>query len=367
MNTSDSARKSLNTDFVGRKYTFERIEKLWTIPAGTPRSMLFWGDWFTGKSEILWNIDKHCRQQVNTAYTSLQRLGGGRESKYVWQMLSDEVELVTAIKAPSDNTLLANPYIAFAQYITKVFSRKSEDYRILLAIDQYEGFLDIPDAAAILKDLETLTLKHDRLAFLLCGSHDIGVGAGKANIDFKPARKLWLGAFTKEETAQYCNQQPYKFDPDVIARLHELTNGQPWLVRGLCFNIISKFNWGAEDYGEVRNHVSIFDIEDVANSDRFYENHNPYFSSLWGKQISCGDTTLQQVLLELAEDPDGMTVTGIAQEIGARRDPYEIMRVCKEAMERHAGSLIEKHHKNGVEIYRVAIELFRRWIIKTQK
>lgn len=281
-------------------------------------------------------------------------------------MLADEVEHVTAIKAPSDNLLLANPCIAFAQYIAKVFSRKSEDYRILLAIDQYEGFLDIPEAAAILKDLEVLTLKHDRLAFLLCGSHDIGSESGKANIDFNPTRKLWLGAFTEEETAEYCNQQPYKFDPDAINLLHELTNGQPWLVRGLCFNIISEFNWATEDYGEIRSHVTIFDVENISNSDRFYDNHNPYFSSLWDRPISCGDTTLQQVLLELAEDPDGFTIVDIASELDARH-PHEIHEVCQAAMERHAGSLIEKSDRNGTQIYRVAIELFRLWIIRTQK
>lgn len=366
MNTSDLVKRSLNTDFVGRKYAFEQIEKLWAIPAGQPRSMFFWGDWFTGKSEVLWNIDKHCRQQVNTAYTSLQRLGGGRESKYVWQMLSDEVELVTAIKAPSDNTLLANPYIAFAQYIKKVFSQKSKDYRLLLAIDQYEGFLDIPDAAAVLKDLEALTLKHDRLAFLLCGSHDIGGESGKADIDFNPTLKLRLGAFTKEETAEYCNQQPYKFDPDAIARLYELTGGQPWLVRGLCFNIISEFNWSFEKAGEIRSNVTIFDVEYIAGSNRFYENYNSYFSSLWNKQISCGYTTLQQVLSELAGNPDGMTVADIDRSIDFRRT-YEIVDVCQMAMNRHAGSLIEKANDSGNEIYRVAIELFRRWIIRTQK
>ncbi len=36
-------------------------------------------------------------------------------------------------------------------------------------------------------------------------------------------------------------------------------------------------------------------------------------------------------------------------------------------MERHAGSLIEKTTEYGTEIYRVAIELLRRWIIRTQK
>lgn len=365
MNISDSARKLLNTDFVGRKNAFEQIEKLWTVPAGTPRSMLLWGDWFTGKSEVLWNIDKHC-QRVSVAYTSLQRLGGDRESKYVWQMLADEVQRTTAIEAPSDNVLLGNPYTAFAQYLKKVFSQKSEDYRLLLAIDQYEAFLDIPEVAIILKQLEDLTLKHDHLAFLLCGSHDIGAGAGKANIDFKPTRKLSLGAFTKEETAQYCNQQPYKFDPDAIARLYELTNGQPWLVRGVCFNIISLFNWEIEQGGAIRNLVTVFDVEHTASTDRFYDNHGSYFRSLWDKQISFGSATLRQVLLELVEAPDGIAIADIAQGIGSRR-VHEIYKVCQAAMERHRGSLIQKTNKDGVEIYRVAIKLFRRWIVRTQK
>lgn len=366
MNISDSARKSLNTGFVGRKYAFEAIDKLWTIPIGQPRSMLFWGDWNVGKSEVIWNIDKRC-QQTNVAWVSLQCLGGDREAKYVWQMLADAVKSTTAIEAPPDNVLLANSYIAFAQYIKKIFSRKSEDYKLLLAIDQYEAFLDIPEAVTILKDLDALTLKHDRLAFLLCGSRDISSATGKAPLDFKPTRKLWLGFFTKEETTAYCNQQPYKFDPEAIDRLHELTSGQPWLVRGLCANIISEFNWATEEDHEIRSRVTVHDVEDTANSDRFYENHNPYFSSLWGKQISCGDTTLQQVLLELADDPDGLTVAEVARYMRTRHTQQAIYKVCQAAMERHAGSLIETINQDGTEIYRVAIELFRRWIFRTHK
>ncbi len=305
MNISDSARRSLNTNFVGRKYAFEQIEKLWIIPAGQPRSMLFWGYWFTGKSEILWNIDKRC-QNINVAYANLQCLGGDREAKYVWQALALALDKIDTIPLVGTTIFRNKPYSAFVKYLEQALARHPK-HKLLLAINQYECFLDIPEAATILRQLEALTLKHDRLAFLLCGSHDIGTGDGKADIDFKPTRKLWLGAFTKEETAEYCNQQPYKFDPDAIARLHELTNGQPGLVRGLCFNIISLFNWEIEQGAAIRNLVTVFDVESIDSKDRFYENHNPFFSSLWHEQISCGNTTLQQVLLELAEDPDGMT------------------------------------------------------------
>lgn len=364
MNSSDFTKKYLNTDFVGREYAFKAIDKLWTVPAGEPRSMLFWGDWNVGKSEVIWNVDKRF-QQINTVYTSLQRLGRDREAKHIWQMLVDEVEHTTDSKAPPDSVLLVNPFTAFSQYVEKVLADRPK-YRLLLAIDQYEGFLDIPESAAILQQLEALTLKHDRLAFLLCGSHDIGSDTGKANLEFKPARKLWLGAFAKEETAEYCNQQPYKFDPEAIAHLHELTSGQPWLVRGLCFTIIGEFNIILEESHEVPSSVSIYDVNEIANGDRFYENHRYYFASLWAKRISCGDTTLQQVLLVLADKSDGMTVADIASELGTRRS-CEIYEVCQEAILRHTGSLIQEHNKYGTEIYSVAIELFRRWIIRTHK
>ena len=355
--------KSLNTHFIGREYAFKAIDKLWTVSAGQPRSMLFWGDWNVGKSEVLWNVDKHY-QNINVAYANLQCLGVDREDNDVWLALALALDKIDAIFLL--NTVIFrdkdNAYPAFVEYLEQALNRHP-NRKLLLAIDQYEEFLNIPGATIILKQLEALTLKHDRLAFLLCGSHDIGSDAGKAQLDFKPTRKFWLRFFTKEETAEFCNQQPYKFDADAIDRLHELTSGQPWLVRGLCFNIINEFNWATQEEHEIRSRVTIFDVEEFANSDRFYENHNPYFSSLWDRSISFGYITLQQVLLELVEDPDGFTVVDIALELGTRHT-REVYEVCQAAT---SVSLLEKLKENGTEIYRVVIELFRRWIIRTQK
>jgi hypothetical protein len=362
MNPSDSTKKFLNTNFIGRKYAFEQIEKLWTIPAGTPRSMLFWGDWFTGKSEVLWHIDKHC-QQIDVAYTSLQCLGGDREDKDVWLALALALDKMDAVVLVGTAIFRSKPYSAFVKYLEQALDRHP-DRKLLLAIDQYEAFLNIP-AATILKQLEALTLRHDRLAFLLCGSHDIGSDIGQATLDFKPSRKLWLGFFTKEETAEYCNQQPYKFDSDAIDRLYELSSGHPWLVRGVCANIISEFNWMVEEDHKVLSHITVHDVEEIAASERFYDNYRPYFTSLYNRPIVFGDVRLQEVLVELADDPDGCTVYQLARYID--RKPNQVHEVCQAAMECHAGSLIEKINKDGIETYRVVIELFRRWIFRTLK
>lgn len=364
MNLLSSIKKSLNTDFVDRKYAFEAIDKLWTIPADTSRSMLFWGDWFTGKSEILWNIGKHY-QDINVAYINLLCLGDDTDAKDIWVALALGLDKIDAIALVGTAIFRSKPYPAFVKYLEQALDRHP-DRRLLLAIDQYEAFLNIPEATTILKQLEELTLKHDRLAFLLCGSHDIGRDTSKVAIDFNPVRKFRLGFFSKEETAIFCNQQPYKFYPEAIDRLYEFTNGQPWLVRGVCFNIISEFQWATEQDHEIRTCVTVSDVEDFANSDRFYENHRPYFAALWDKQISCGSTTLQQVLLELADDPDGLTIAEVARSIGTQ-NTQEIYEVCQEAMARHSGSLIENINEGGTEIYRVAIELFRRWIFRTHK
>ncbi|MEG3878978.1 hypothetical protein QT972_16615 [Microcoleus sp. herbarium7] len=364
MNLLSSIKKSLNTDFVDRKYAFEAIDKLWTIPASTPCSMLFWGDWSTGKSEILWNIDKRC-QDINVAYVNLQSLGGDREAKDVWAALVLGLDKIDAIALVGTAIFRDKPYSAFVKYLEQALDRYP-DRELLLAIDEYEVFLNIPEAATILKQLEELTLKHDRLAFLLCGSHDIGWDTGKVAIDFNPTRRFRLGFFTKEETAMFCNQQPYKFYPEAIDRLYEFTNGQPLLVRSICFSIISEFQWATEQDHEIRTCVTVSDVEDIANSDRFYESNRPFFAALWGKQISRGSTTLQQVLLELADDSDGLTIAEVARYVGTRHT-QEICEVCQAAMVRHVGSLIEKINEGGTETYRVAIELFRRWIFRTQK
>ena len=358
MNNSEQAL--LNSNFVGRQYAFDAIAKLWNIPSDKPRSMLLWGDWSVGKSEVLWNV-KTQLDGIIVAYANLQCLDRDREPKYDWQSLVMALEDTDGIVFSEDDEIfLENPYPAFVECLGQVLHRYPNS-KLLLVIDEYEVFLNIEGSAKILRQLEELTLKHDNLGFLLCGSHD----SDQVDIGFNPTRKFRLGAFTKEETIQYVNQQPYKFDADAIDRLYELTSGQPWLIRGLCFNIISEFNWMLEEEHEVPSSVSIYDVDEIANSDRFYENHRSYFASLYDKQISCSDTTLQQVLNVLVEEPQGMSVREIASRIGTRHS-HQIWEVCKLAME-HSGSLISMQWENDVRIYRVAIELFRRWIIRTQK
>jgi len=360
MYNSNFARKLLNTNFVGRKYAFEQISNLWTVQPGAPRSMLLWGDWSVGKSEVLRNAEKHL-EGIAVAYTNLQRLGCDREVKYVWEALALAVEEACDI-VYIDDSFFESPYLSFVECLTHALERYPNQ-KLILAIDEYETFLDIPETAEIIEKLEELTLKHDRLAFLLCGSHH----SDRVEIRFKPTRTLWLGAFTKEETLQFINQQPYKFDLEAADRLYELTRGQPWLVRGLCFNIIYEFNEIAEEDHEAPSSVSVFDVNEIADSDKFYENYNNYFGGLWHRaKLDCGGITLQEILVELADDTEGSTIYQIARYIGTRR-LKNVTKVCRLAMERHSGSLIVKQWKNDVETYRVAIELFRRWIVRTQK
>jgi hypothetical protein len=344
---SKTPRTSYNTDFVGRQDVFDAIMGLWQVPFKTPRSMLLWGERNTGKSSILYSINERC-PEINAAHLNLLRVVE-IEDNFFWSELAYAVQKATNVALPSTEDFLLNTsYSLFSSYIHKVVQKQHSDRKMLLIIDEYEKLEEFRNAEEILYQLSSLTLANPNIAFILCGAHETDQLSFR---NFKTTTCFKLGLFTKKECAELIGIQPPKFEEAAIERIYELTNGQPYLVKYLCFQLVCNYKWNLQLDRDTSDPVTVADVNAVAEDPYFYQRNIYYFTTAWNR-LTAGERI---VLKLVANAQEGLTLADLTQKIGINT---AIFSIC---------GLINTYNllKKIDDRYCMAIAIFQRWIIRT--
>lgn len=158
---------------------------------------------------------------------------------------------------------------------------------------------------------------------------------------------------TKEESIRAIAIQPaVVFHQMAIERIYELTHGQPFLLESLSSELIYKHKRDASNM-EISPAVRVENVSTVVDSPEFYWRRGGYFVGIWNSLYS----SEMAVLKCLADEAQGLTLSEITKKIGSKN--ATATSLCVGVLNMH--NVIEKVDGR----YRVAIELFRRWILRT--
>lgn len=144
---------------------------------------------------------------------------------------------------------------------------------------------------------------------------------------------------------------------EALDLIYNLTSGQPYLTQLIGFQLIRNYNDQVFEQGNSRN--PIFTIEDVGAviSNSFFQQGRYYFEGVWG-QAAQGAPAQQEIIIALAPHQDGLGKDELISETGL---DLEQLSVAIDTLERH--DVIAESNGN----YRIIVELFRRWVMTSQK
>jgi hypothetical protein len=311
--------------FTGRSEILAQIETIWTNPGALPPLFLY-GHRRMGKSSILRNLNLRRDPKTVLVLLDMQYSGGVDNTEQFHYEIALEIfkkaRLVGWLErqdAPIE-TAYSSPGLA-RRALNSLFSRleeKRDEQRIILVIDEFEliekrieeGRIQ-PD---ILEYLRSLTQRFNWLALIFGGLLTIEeMGRDYQNAFYGSSQNIRVSYLSRAETEKLiCQPDPeflLEYEPDLIDELYHLTNGQPFLLQRLCWELVNKWNERFLAGGTATERV--LKLADLAAllTDDFYEAADNYFSGVW-RQVG------QAIMAALARtSEEGLTLAELNQAL----------------------------------------------------
>ncbi len=360
--------------FVGREDVLRRLEELWGSSGQCP-SVLLYGHRRMGKSSVLQNLGRLTLPSHSVLVDfNLQRIGRVRSTAELLHGLS--LKLYDAAKRaglggellcePQESDFLAegkNPYLALDRFLDKL-GQLREGRRFLVTVDEFElieeqiaeGRLDPHLLAVFRATFQT----YPWLIMALAGLHRLeelrhdywhplfgSVSAIEVSFLSDGAARTLITAPAPDFALDY--------DAAAISRIIELTHGQPYLIQLICHSLVARYNrlLSEEPVPPLRR-FQLADVDAVVSESELFTDGIRYFQGVWDHALRSAPAGQTQVLIVLAQQPDGQTVEELTRSCG---QPEATTQAALRALTRHAVL-----RTDGVRYY-FTVELLRRWII----
>lgn len=337
-----------NTLFVGRRDILLAIEQ-YILNTGQSPSLLLYGRRRTGKSSTLLNLP---RSRFEPVYIDCQDAKWHESDQaFCYNLASDlfkvlfQGDSVKGLRQPQIEQFEKNAFTQLDQFLTtaqKLAQERSK--RILLAFDEYEeletSILNGDISEKVLGKLRNLIQHSKSIVVLVSGSHR-----------FEELTRLnWANYLINTRTLElsYLDADPARelltkpvpelhYEDGVVDAIIHVTHCQPYLLQAVASELINYLN------SKQQTTATPDDLNTAL--DKTLVSASAYFSDTWRKDNSSEE---QQVMRALA--------TGNANTLlaDATLQPAIQSLIRKEIVE----------HNNGG--YRLAVELFARWIVKNQ-
>ena len=148
---------------------------------------------------------------------------------------------------------------------------------------------------------------------------------------------------------------PLDFTEDLYAAAHHLTNGQPYLVQLLGFQLTCRYNTQVFEQNRPREpRLTLEDLTAIVNDPELYSKGRYYFTGVW-QQAAALIPQQQPILQYLADYVQGKPLSTIAQGTNL---PEPIVQSALDLLKRH--DVAENNNGN----WKISIELFRRWLLQ---
>ncbi|PPJ64584.1 AAA family ATPase, partial [Cuspidothrix issatschenkoi] len=351
--------------FIGREDIMRRLEELW-LRGIQLQSVVIYGHRRMGKTSILRNTANSLDNQVKVAYVNLLKLGDVTQGVgEVLMAISDEISQVVNIPPPNDDDLLKLPELTFNRYFKKVIKNLSGG--LIIAIDEFEKIEDlIKDKkipANFMDFLRGLLQESTQVAFAFAGLHTLDeMTADYFHPFFGSVISIRVGFLSRGATGQILANPAIEdffldYTPEALDKIYDLTYGQPYLVNLVGFHLVRLYNDFVFEQGRNRDPVfTVEDVEAIVKKPEFFQRGSNYFNGVWGQAGENNDHTQQIILTYLAKHTAGLTVNELTEL--TRIDKTDLQKAL-DTLERH-DVIVENQGR-----WKIIVELFRRWVVKT--
>ncbi|MDB9481439.1 AAA-like domain-containing protein, partial [Dolichospermum circinale CS-537/05] len=350
--------------FIGREDIMRRLEELW--PRGIQlQSVVIYGHRRMGKTSILLNAADSLDNHVKVVYVNLLKLGDVTQGVgEILMAISDEISQVVNIEPPHDDDLLKLPERTFNRYFEKVIKNLSGG--LIIAIDEFEKIEDLIKAGKISPDfmgfLRSLVQAHSQVAFAFAGLHTLDeMTADYFQPFFASVLPIHVGFLSRGATGQILANPAIEdflldYTPEALDKIYDLTYGQPYLVQLVGFHLVRLYNDFIFEQGRNRDHIlTVEDVETIVTKPEFFQRGSNYFHGVWGQAGENNDHTQQIILTHLAKYPQGLNVNDLVELTGINETD---LHKALETLKRH--DVVENQGR-----WKIIVELFRRWVVKT--
>ena len=147
---------------------------------------------------------------------------------------------------------------------------------------------------------------------------------------------------------------PLDYDTKAMARIYELTHGQPYLIQLICHSLVSRYNrlLSEEPVPPLRRFL-LTDVEAVVAQADLFTDGLRYFQGVWDHAVRSKPPGQAAVLSALAPQKDGLCFDELFPICGLSQQD---LQAALRALVRHAVLVADDGR------YRFTVELLRRWV-----
>jgi hypothetical protein len=348
--------------FVGREDIMRRLEELWMVEGQRP-SVVLYGHRRMGKSSILHNLGASLGSHTTVVDFNMQRVGlvdSTEELLYIFAIAIYDalpVALQDQLEEPNEEKFTSHNLDRFLKKLDQVRAGQ----RFIITIDEFELIEQLIEEKRLEPRLldfwRGLIQTYPWFVLAFAGLHTLQeMTHNYWNPLFGSVTAIPV-SFLSPKAAERLITQPspdfnLDYDTEAIAKIIQLTNGQPYLVQLVGHTLVTRFNRQMFEEGiERERRFTLEDVNAVINTPEFYRDGNAYFSGVW-VQAENSEPPRQTVILE-ALCQAGLSVTEIAENTGLSCDRIQSALL---ALQRH--DVIKQ--QNGQYVY--TVELMRRWV-----
>jgi hypothetical protein len=354
--------------FVGREDILRELQSMWS--GDNLSSVVLYGHRRMGKTSILRNLEAYLPPNVSVIYINLQRLATVTSLAEVLLTMAEEIAQTLAIDAPEEEKISQHPEMYFNRYLDRLMRQilpEKAKTGLIIALDEFEIIEDLIEANTLPRNflgyLRSLVQSSPRLAFVFAGLHTLEeMTADYFHPFFGSVYPIPVSFLSPESTRVILANPvgededfPLDYTPSALDKIYQLTHGQPYLVQLIGFHLVRFYN---KQVFELQRPQDIrFQVEDVekAIDAEFFQRGNYYFTGVWkqAKQDAAGQ---QEILIVLSPHLQGLTLADLLSSTGLTATTLD-----------RALKTLENHHVIECQDcrYRIAVELFRRWVSET--
>jgi hypothetical protein len=354
--------------FVGREDILRELQSMWS--GDNLSSVVLYGHRRMGKTSILRNLETYLPPDVSVIYINLQRVATVTSLAEVLLTMAEEIAQTLAIDAPEEEKISQHPEMYFNRYLDRLISQilpEKAKTGLIIALDEFEIIEDLIEANTLPRNflgyLRSLVQSSPRLAFVFAGLHTLEeMTADYFHPFFGSVYPIPVSFLSPESTRVILANPvgededfPLDYTPSALDKIYQLTHGQPYLVQLIGFHLVRFYN---KQVFELQRPQDIrFQVEDVekAIDAEFFQRGNYYFTGVWkqAKQDAAGQG---EILIVLSSHLQGLTRADLLSSTGLTATTLDL-----------ALKTLENHHVIECQDsrYRIAVELFRRWVSET--
>lgn len=303
---------SLNQEiFIGRKDISDRLEKLILDNQHPP--LLLYGQRRMGKTSLLNNLASLLPNTIVPLFVDLQGPVSlsNSNSSFLYNLgrqMTSSAQKNRELKFPklARGDLETDPFTVFDQWLDDIEDVAiTHNSTLLMALDEFEILHDalegqILDETAILGFLRHTIQHRPRIKILLAGSHTIEEFERWATY-FINAQIIHLGHLNLDEAIQLIEKPVVNFElryqPEALTYILELTNGHPYLIQLLCYEIVLLKN---RQKVELRLNATVEDVQQSAT--KALDSGRLFFADIERNQLSAESVDLLKWLVAETEE-----------------------------------------------------------------